>query len=108
MSWKPGKCLLNTVVCYLLFFAACCNCGCGVNVDYAARGLQNIKGIHTFPLPLNLMHASAFGCRIDKGTTGIMVFAKTNVAHTRLQRQFAAKTARREYWALLTGCPSKE
>lgn len=41
------------------------------------------------------------------GTTGILVVAKTNTAHARLASQFANKTARREYWSIVTGWPAQ-
>ena len=41
--------------------------------------------------------------RIDKLTTGLLVVAKNNVAHARLAEQIAAKTAGRQYLALVEG-----
>ena len=41
--------------------------------------------------------------RLDKDTSGLMVVAKTDIAHARLARQFAARTIEREYWALVWG-----
>ncbi len=41
--------------------------------------------------------------RIDKDTSGIMVAAKTDVAHRGLARQFANHTINREYRALVVG-----
>lgn len=41
--------------------------------------------------------------RLDKDTSGLMVIAKTDVAHAKLARQFAVRTIRREYWALVWG-----
>lgn len=38
--------------------------------------------------------------RIDKGTSGLLVLAKTEAAHTSLAKQFFKKTIHRRYWAL--------
>lgn len=43
--------------------------------------------------------------RLDKDTTGAMVVAKTDFAHQNLQAQLKAKTARREYLAVVYGVP---
>lgn len=41
--------------------------------------------------------------RIDKGTSGLLVVAKTDEAHRKLSKQFKNKTARRTYVALVRG-----
>jgi len=41
--------------------------------------------------------------RLDKGTTGLLVVAKTNAAHRNLARQFKQRATRRHYEALLWG-----
>lgn len=41
--------------------------------------------------------------RIDKGTSGLLVLAKTEDAHTFLAKQFLKKTIHRRYWALCFG-----
>ena len=41
--------------------------------------------------------------RIDKKTTGLIVFAKNNQAYYNLVKQFATKQAKRVYWALVEG-----
>ncbi len=43
--------------------------------------------------------------RLDKNTTGAIVVAKTDLAHSHLQAQMKAKTARREYLGLVYGAP---
>ncbi len=43
--------------------------------------------------------------RLDKGTSGLMVVAKHDLAHRHLQAQFAAHTAGRTYQALVLGQP---
>lgn len=45
--------------------------------------------------------------RLDKDTTGVMVFAKTADAHQKLADQFAKKTNMRQYVALLDGIPGQ-
>ncbi len=41
--------------------------------------------------------------RLDKGTSGVMVIAKTDAAHRGLSGQFKAHTIHRVYWALVIG-----
>ncbi|MBW4520237.1 MAG: RluA family pseudouridine synthase [Scytolyngbya sp. HA4215-MV1] len=41
--------------------------------------------------------------RLDKDTTGVLAIAKTDQAHHHLQAQFKAKTARRQYLAVIHG-----
>jgi 23S rRNA pseudouridine1911/1915/1917 synthase len=43
--------------------------------------------------------------RIDKDTSGLLVVAKTDVAHEGLARQFAAHSIERRYLAIVTGIP---
>ena len=43
--------------------------------------------------------------RIDKDTSGLLVVAKTDVAHEGLARQFAAHSIDRRYLAIVTGIP---
>jgi 23S rRNA pseudouridine1911/1915/1917 synthase len=45
--------------------------------------------------------------RIDKDTSGLLVVAKTDVAHEGLARQFAAHSIDRRYLAIVSGVPSK-
>lgn len=45
--------------------------------------------------------------RLDKNTTGVMVVAKTELALHALQQQIQAKTARREYLAIVNGAPQE-
>ncbi len=46
--------------------------------------------------------------RLDRGTSGLMVVAKTDAAHQALSSQFAAHTAGRHYLALCMSPPSGE
>ncbi len=41
--------------------------------------------------------------RLDKDTSGLMVVAKNDAAHSFLARQFAKRTIDREYWAIVWG-----
>jgi 23S rRNA pseudouridine1911/1915/1917 synthase len=43
--------------------------------------------------------------RLDKGTSGVMVVAKSDVAHQALKDQFFDHSITREYWALVLGIP---
>jgi len=43
--------------------------------------------------------------RLDKNTSGLLVVAKNDVAHQKLAKQFADKTAGRTYWAIVWGNP---
>jgi 23S rRNA pseudouridine1911/1915/1917 synthase len=44
--------------------------------------------------------------RLDKGTSGVMVIAKTPKAAESVSRQFADRTTRKTYWALAQGHPA--
>jgi 23S rRNA pseudouridine1911/1915/1917 synthase len=44
--------------------------------------------------------------RIDKGTSGLLVVAKTDVAHEGLAKQFAAHSIDRRYLAIVNGIPA--
>jgi 23S rRNA pseudouridine1911/1915/1917 synthase len=46
--------------------------------------------------------------RLDRPTTGIVVFAKTSKALLRLNKLFAEKDARKTYWAVVNKMPDKE
>lgn len=46
--------------------------------------------------------------RIDKGTSGLLVLAKTESAHNHLAKQFVKKTIHRKYWALCFSRPKQE
>jgi 23S rRNA pseudouridine1911/1915/1917 synthase len=43
--------------------------------------------------------------RIDRDTSGLVVFAKTPQAQTRLKAQFERREPERIYWAVVYGCP---
>ena len=46
--------------------------------------------------------------RIDKNTSGLLVIAKSELAHNKLARQFYDRTTERQYLALVWGSPKPE
>lgn len=46
--------------------------------------------------------------RLDRPTTGIVVFAKTSKALTRLNKMFAEKESQKTYWAIVKNKPQKK
>jgi len=46
--------------------------------------------------------------RIDKETSGVMVFAKTKEAHKSLNQQFQDRTTHKIYWAIVEGIPFED
>ena len=46
--------------------------------------------------------------RLDKGTTGLMVIAKSGYVHDRLRRALHSQRFQREYRAVCVGCPSPQ
>ena len=46
--------------------------------------------------------------RLDKDTSGVMIAAKNDAAHRSLAEQIQQKTAKRVYWAILTGNIAEE
>lgn len=46
--------------------------------------------------------------RLDKGTSGLLVAAKNDIAHRGLAEQFAAHSIKRLYWALIYGTPAAD
>ncbi|NES73938.1 MAG: RluA family pseudouridine synthase, partial [Okeania sp. SIO2D1] len=62
---------------------------------------QNLAGIGGVQRP-GIVH------RLDRDTTGVLVVAKTDLAHQNLQQQIQAKTALREYLGIIYGSPSQE
>ena len=45
--------------------------------------------------------------RIDKDTSGLLIIAKSDIAHSRLSHQFANHTTKRDYLAVAWGVPAK-
>ncbi|MDJ0902525.1 MAG: RluA family pseudouridine synthase [Xenococcus sp. MO_188.B8] len=73
----------------------------GTLVNALLYHCQNLAGIGGVERP-GIVH------RLDKDTTGAIVVAKSDRAHQHLQAQIQAKTARREYWGVICGCPQLE
>ena len=71
----------------------------GTMVNALAWHLRGTPGYDPNDPRLGLVH------RIDKDTSGLLVVAKTPDAKTNLGRQFFNKTTKREYRALVWGCP---
>jgi 23S rRNA pseudouridine1911/1915/1917 synthase len=46
--------------------------------------------------------------RLDRDTSGVMVVAKTDRAHTALARQFEERTIEKEYFAIVAGEPDRD
>lgn len=46
--------------------------------------------------------------RLDKGTSGVLVAAKNDIAHRGLAEQFARHSVKRLYWALIYGTPLQD
>lgn len=46
--------------------------------------------------------------RLDRDTTGVIVVAKTDQAHSRLSEQFQARLVKKEYLALVLGSPDRD
>lgn len=43
--------------------------------------------------------------RLDRDTSGVILVARTDLAHNKLAKQFAARSIQKEYFALVSGCP---
>ncbi len=46
--------------------------------------------------------------RLDKETSGVMIYAKTEASHKELSRQFETRETQKEYLAILEGRPEKQ
>ena len=68
----------------------------GTLVNALLYHCHNLAGIGGVERP-GIVH------RLDKDTTGAIVVAKSDRAHQHLQAQIKAKTAKREYWAVVCG-----
>jgi 23S rRNA pseudouridine1911/1915/1917 synthase len=70
----------------------------GTLVNALLAHCQDLAGIGGVQRP-GIVH------RLDKDTSGAIAIAKTDHAHQHLQAQFKAKTARRDYLAIVYGAP---
>jgi 23S rRNA pseudouridine1911/1915/1917 synthase len=64
---------------------------------HRVRDLSGIGGV----LRPGIVH------RLDKGTSGLILVAKDDATHRALARQFAARTVRKEYQAVVLGVPAR-
>jgi 23S rRNA pseudouridine1911/1915/1917 synthase len=62
---------------------------------YHVGGLSGVGGV----LRPGIVH------RLDRGTSGLLVVAKNDLAHRALSKQFAERTVEKEYLALVLGTP---
>ncbi len=46
--------------------------------------------------------------RLDRDTSGAILVACTDIAHTRLAKQFESRSIEKEYFALVAGCPDHD
>jgi 23S rRNA pseudouridine1911/1915/1917 synthase len=71
--------------------------------------LVNALAFHFKNLPFgNTTDRPGIVHRLDKGTTGIMVIAKSENAMSHLAKQFFNRTTHRRYWALVWGEPEAD
>ena len=73
----------------------------GTLVNALLAHCDNLAGIGGIQRP-GIVH------RLDKDTSGAIAIAKTDLAHQHLQGQIAAKTAQRQYLAIVYGCPATQ
>jgi 23S rRNA pseudouridine1911/1915/1917 synthase len=73
----------------------------GTLVNALLYHLPDLEGIGGFLRP-GIVH------RLDKGTSGVMVVAKNNLAHVDLSAQFKARSVMKEYTALVHGIMERE
>ncbi len=69
---------------------------CGTLVNALLAHCKDLSGINGALRP-GIVH------RLDKDTSGVMIAAKNDAAHRSLAEQIQQKTAKRVYWAILTG-----
>ncbi|MBA62978.1 MAG: RNA pseudouridine synthase [Planctomycetaceae bacterium] len=67
-------------------------------LSYHFRSLSNLGGLHR----PGIVH------RLDRDTTGVIVIAKTDIAHQAIARQFEQRTTIKEYHCLTLGIPDRD
>lgn len=72
----------------------------GTLVNFLLHHCQNLPGIGGVARP-GIVH------RLDKDTSGVLVVAKTDIAHSSLSEQFHEHSVHRKYQALLWGHPQQ-
>ncbi|MDR0419463.1 MAG: RluA family pseudouridine synthase [Prevotellaceae bacterium] len=73
----------------------------GTLVNALTYHLKDLPLFSTGDIRAGLVH------RIDKNTSGLLVIAKTELAHNRLAKQFFDHTTKRQYIALIWGMPKQ-
>lgn len=68
----------------------------GTLVNALLHNLSNLSGV-SGPLRPGIVH------RLDRFTSGLLVVAKHDLAHRRLQEQFRRRIVEKEYWAAVEG-----
>ena len=81
-------------------------------VVYKPAGIAVHPGTGMSPDEKTLLHGARFiaahaelAHRLDKDTTGCLLFAKNDMAHTLLQQQFEKRTVEKQYLAIVAGVP---
>jgi 23S rRNA pseudouridine1911/1915/1917 synthase len=84
--------------------------GAGATDDRRNRGTLVNALLHRFGALSNLGGELRPGIvhRLDRGTSGLMVVAKNDVAHGRLASEFSRRRVRKTYIALVHGWPRKD
>lgn len=79
-----------------------CHAGAGVRSGTLVNALLH----HMGPLDTGDPQRPGIVHRLDKLTSGVMLVAKNRVAHRRLSQQFKSREVKKEYIALVMGCPA--
>ncbi len=84
--------------------------GSGATDDARNRGTLVNALLHHFKQLSNLGGELRPGIvhRLDKQTSGLIVVAKTDIAHRKLAQQFSKRTVKKTYLALVHGWPKQE
>jgi 23S rRNA pseudouridine1911/1915/1917 synthase len=67
--------------------------------NFGAPGRRDIAALQTRNIRPGIVH------RLDKGTTGLVVVAKSDLAHASLSKQFKDRTIERTYLSITLGLP---
>ncbi len=78
-----------------------CHIGAGIRSGTLVNALLYRMG----PLQAGDPERPGIVHRLDKLTSGVMLIAKNNLAHRKLAQQFKNRTVKKEYLALVYGCP---
>jgi 23S rRNA pseudouridine1911/1915/1917 synthase len=78
-----------------------CHIGAGIRSGTLVNALLHRMG----PLQAGDPGRPGIVHRLDKLTSGVMLIAKNNLAHRKLALQFKNRTVKKEYAALVCGCP---